>query len=99
MKWKFLVLACIAAAQGGLLTWNEWMMWRDYELMRAQSIIMTDGGVEGTIYCGRGYFSGWPPLAVIILSFLSFFYCLRQFFILNADVPIKRRKLRILTRP
>lgn len=59
-----------------------------------------DAGVaESSVICSIHNGSEWPPFAVMILSFVTFFFCLREFFRLNADVPIHRRKLKILTRP
>jgi len=94
MKWHFLIIALLAAIQGAVLSWNEWMQWRDLETMRTSA----DGSSEVSIICGSGS-GAWPPIVAISISIIIFVLCLHRFFKLNSTMPIQGRKLRILTRP
>lgn len=92
MKWKFLVIALVAVFQGGLLSWDMYEDWQGYQSM-------INSGDGDSIICKISYDAGWPRPLNIALSLGIFAYSLHHFFRLNADVPITRRRLKILTRP
>lgn len=92
MKWHFLTIAMLAALQGALLAWNEWMQWREFEDVRSNP----DGSSQLAIVCGA---ETWPPMAAMWISIIIFVFCLHCFFKLNSIIPILGQRLKILTRP